>query len=277
MLALGSAGCEEEEKTRILDPVQVAMDENVPPLYEDDEMTLYEVKAPVQFPIIAPSDEMMADLQNTMTEPYGRAPWITLDDVRVQLSWTLTNLDNEEHTVQVLIDPWNEFGRYYPGLTLVDAEEGEFFPNLSGIDRRFVLAGANKGKSSRRQGVFTYEDMDELARDFGTVMALMDNPPTSMPGGGMLEEGETALPTYVNHAFEEQNHSERDPLITPWIPRVVAGLTGIDMDLRTTEPARIALEVVVEITDQGTNKVRKEGEEDALLPPTQEIITIGTM
>lgn len=93
----------------------------------------------------------------------------------------------------------------------------------------------------------------------------------------MLEEGETALPTYVNHAFEEQNHSERDPLITPWIPRVVAGLTGIDMGLRTTEPARIALEIVVEITDQGTNKVRKEGEEDALLPPTQEIITIGTM
>jgi hypothetical protein len=81
----------------------------------------------------------------------------------------------------------------------------------------------------------------------------------------------------VNHAFDEQNHSERDPLIRPWIPGVVAGLTGIDMGLRTTEQARIALEVVVEITDQGTNKVREEGENDALLPPSEEIITIGSM
>ena len=273
-LALGAAGCDDKEKTRILDPIQVAMDESVMPSYMDDEMTLYEVKKGVQFPIIAPSDEAMASLG--AMEPYGREPWITLADVRVQLSWTLTNLDDVQHEVQVLIDPWNEFGRYYPGLTLVDAENGEFLPNLSGIDRRFVLEGANRGKGSRRQGVFTYEDMDELARDFGTVMALIAEPPTSVPGGD-LGEGESALPTYVNHAFEEQNHSERDPLIRPWIPAVVAGLTGIDMGLRTTEQARIALEVVVEITDQGTNKVREEGENDTLIPPTQEIITIGTM
>lgn len=273
VLALAAAGCGDKEKTRILDPIQVAMDESVMPVYMDDEMTLYEVKKGVQFPIIAPSDDAMASLG--AMEPYGREPWVTLEDVRVQLSWTLTNLDDVQHEVQVLIDPWNEFGRYYPGLTLIDAEEGEYFPNLSGIDRRFILDGANRGKNSRRQGVFTYEDMDELARDFGTVMALIDNPPTTMPGGGMLEEGESALPTYVNHAFEEQNHSERDALIRPWIPAVIAGLTGIDMGLRTTEQARIALEVVVEITDQGTNKVREEGENDELIPPTQEIITIG--
>jgi hypothetical protein len=275
-LAPFAAGCGEEEETRILDPVQVAMDENITPVYEDEEMSIYEVKRSVAFPIIAPNDEAMAALQNNPMEPYDRQPWITLEDVRVQLSWTVTNLDDVQHTVQIIIDPWNEFGWYYPGLTLVDAEEGEYLPNLSGIDRRFVLDGANKGKYSRRQGVFTYEDLDEMARDFATVMALIDNPPTSLPGGGMLEEGETALPTYVNHAFDEQNHSERDPLTRPWVPGVVAGLTGIDMGLRTTEPARIALEVVVEITDQGTGKVRQEGENDALLPKNDTIITIAT-
>jgi hypothetical protein len=274
-LAPFAAGCGEEEETRILDPVQVAMDENVPPVYEDDEMTIYEVKRSVPFPIIAPNPDAAAALENNPTPPYDHQPWITLEDVRVQLSWTLTNLDNQERVVQLIIDPWNEFGWYYPGLTLVDAEEGEYFPNLSGIDRRYVLAGANKGASSRRQGVFTYEDLDEMARDFGTVMALIAEPPTSFPGGGVLEEGESALPTYVNHAFEEQNHSERDPLIKPWVPTVVAGLTGIDMGLRTTEPARIALEIVVEITDQGSGKVRKEGENDALLPKNETIITIG--
>jgi hypothetical protein len=275
--ALGTAalGCNEEEKTRILSPVQVAMDETVPPSYEDEEMTLYEVKKGVPFPIIAPSAEALAALENNPMDPYGRQPWITLEDVRVQLSWTLTNLDNVQHEVELIIDPWNEFGRYYPGITLIDAEEGEYAPNLSGIDYRFILEPVSKGKSSRRQGVFTYEDLDEMARDFGTVMNLIKYPPTAYPGGMMLEEGESALPSYVNHTFNWQNHSESDPLIREWIPRVVAALTGIDMGLRTTEQANIALELVVEITDQGTNKVRPEGAKDALLPATEAIITIG--
>jgi hypothetical protein len=276
LLALGSVACGEDERTRILDPIQVAMDENVPPIYEDDEMTLYEVKRTITFPIIAPDEDVAASLAGSPMDPYGRKPWITLDDVRVQLSWTITNLDDQEHVVELLVDPANEFGRYYPGMTLVDAEEGEFVPNLSGIDTRYVLAGAKQGKGSRRQGTFTYEDLDELARDFGTVMSLILNPPTSFPGGGMLEEGETALPTYVNHAFDTQNHSERDLLVKDWIPKTVAGLTGVDVGLRTTEKARVALEVVIEITDQGTDKVRREGAKDALLPPTDVIITIGT-
>jgi hypothetical protein len=274
-LALGVTGCGEEEQTRILDPVQVAMDESVE-AYEVGELTFYEVKKGVGFPIIAPSADAMADLSNRPMEPYDHVPWVTLDDVRVQLSWTLTNLDEQDHVVELLIDPWNEFGRYYPGFTLVDAEEGEYAPNVSGIDTYYVLEGANQGSGSRRQGTFTYEDLDEMARDFGTVMSLILNPPTGYPGGGMLEEGESALPTYVNHAFDTQNRSQDDPLVQSWVPSTVAGLTGIDMGLRTTEQARIALEVVIEITDQGTNKVRREGEKDMLLPETQVIITIGT-
>jgi len=267
--ALASSACGQDEHTRILDPVQVAMDENVPPIYEDDEMTLYEVKRGVGFPIVAPSADVMASLNETPMDPYGRQPWITLEDVRVQLSWTLTNLDNEDRVVELIIDPWNEFGRYYPGMTLVDAENGEFLPNLSGIDVRYVLEGANEGKGSRRQGTFTYEDLDEMARDFGTVMALIAEPPLGA-------DGESMLPTYVNHAFDTQNRSENDVLVSGWVPNTVAGLTGIDMGIRTTEPARVALEVVVEITDQGTDKVRREGDRDALLPKNETIITIGT-
>jgi hypothetical protein len=272
--SMATAACGEDERTRILEPEQVAMDENVPPAYEDDELTIYEVKKAVQFPIIAPDADAMAALNGNPVQPYGRQPWITLDDVRVQLSWTLTNLDDELREVELLIDPWNEFGRYYPGLTLVDAENGEYQPNISGINERYILEGANKGKSSRRQGVMTYEDLDELARDFATVMNLIANPPTTLLGAE-LEEGESALPTYVNHAFDFQNRSHNDPLVRDWIPPVVAGLTGIDMGLRTSTPARIALEIVVEITDLGSDKVRREGEKDALIPPTDVIITIG--
>ena len=90
------------------------------------------------------------------------------------------------------------------------------------------------------------------------------------------EDQASILPTYVNHAFDFQNHSNKDPLVKSWVPETVAGLTGVDFGLRTYGPATIALEVVLEVTDQGTGKVREEGADDALLPPTQEIITVGT-
>jgi hypothetical protein len=28
----------------------------------------------------------------------------------VQVTWTISNLDDEEHVVELLVDPWNEFG-----------------------------------------------------------------------------------------------------------------------------------------------------------------------
>ena len=60
------------------------------------------------------------------------------------------------------------------------------------------------------------------------------------------------------------------------MPATAAGLTGVDFGLRAYEEATIALEVVAEVTDQGTGKVREEGATDALLPATQTIITVGT-
>jgi hypothetical protein len=62
----------------------------------------------------------------------------------------------------------------------------------------------------------------------------------------------------------------------------VAALTGVDFGLMTEEAGadgmnapNIALEIVVEVTDLGSGKLRKEGADDVLLPPTTEIITVG--
>jgi hypothetical protein len=278
-VALGALGtaCSEDEKTRILPPEQVAMNPAVEPVFSTDEMSIYEVKKGLQFPIIAPEGALPGP-QDGQYEPYGRKPWVGLEDVRVQLTWTISNLDNEGRVVELLVDPWTEFGRYWPGLTLVDPEEGEYQPNLSGIDRYYLLEKASAGDKSRVHGTITYDDMDELARDFATAMNLIKHPPTTYPGGGYVEPEDQAsiLPTYVNHAFDFQNHSNKDPLVKSWVPETVAGLTGVDFGLRTYGPATIALEVVLEVTDQGTGKVRAEGADDALLPPTQEIITVGT-
>jgi hypothetical protein len=113
-------------------------------------------------------------------------------------------------------------------------------------------------------------------------------PPTTGIGGYELEEGESPLPTYANHAFHFENRAENDPLVARWVPGVVAGLTGVDIGLRTADRGetpgmdpetpvapKIALEVVVEITDLSGDKVRREGASDALLPPTETIVTIG--
>lgn len=280
--ATAAVGCGGIDETRMLPPAQVAMNQTVPPIYQDDELTIFEVKSWIQFPIIAPAAGTLGSPQDGQFEPYGREPWITLEDVRVQVSWTVSNLEAQPYNVHLIIDPWTEFGRYWPGLTLVDAEDGEYVPNQSGIDEFFRLEGTAAGEASRRHGTFTYDDMDELARDFATVMNLIKFPPTSYPGGEPLEEGESALPTYVNHAFHFQNHSERDALVRPWVPAVAAGLTGIDFGLQTMQTGpdgmnapNIALEVVVEVTDLGSGKVRREGAKDALLPPPAETITIG--
>jgi hypothetical protein len=280
LLGLALGGCGDADETRMLPPNQVAMHQGVGPIYDDGELRIFEVKKALQFPIIAPEPGSLPAPQDGQFEPYGRRPWITLEDVRVQISYTVSNLDDEQHNVHLIIDPWTEFGRYWPGLTLIDAEEGEYAPNLSSFDSYFPLPGVGAGEASRRHGVITYDDMDEVARDFATVMHLIKFPPP--PPDGADPEEANPLPTYVNHAFHFQNRSDRDPLVQAWVPEVAAALTGIDFGLQTEEPGadgvnapNIALEIVVEVTDLGTGKVRREGAEDILLEATTEIITIG--
>ncbi|HYQ16733.1 MAG TPA: hypothetical protein VEQ58_13270, partial [Polyangiaceae bacterium] len=82
--------------------------------------------------------------------------------------------------------------------------------------------------------------------------------------------------TYTNHAFHWQNRSYNDLLTKQWVPKTIAGLTGLDIGFRTSEPATIAIEVAIEVVDKNGKRVRREGEESkALLPPTDEIITVG--
>lgn len=307
--SLFALGCGSGDNDRNLPPSEVGMAQSVAPIFNDGETELFEVKRGLQFPILAPDSASKAALNKDKVEPYGREPWITADDVKVQITWTLSNLDNIQHNVEVLIDPWNEFGRYYPGMQLADAQEQKFEPNLSGIDEYFVLDAASAGDSSRRHGTFTFDDMHEMAVDFATVQNLIKNPPTMLPGGfDSMDMGmDNPLPIYVNHAFNVQNRSYDDLLSKPYIPAVIAGLTGIDFGFRTSDttpcaagtapPASdtadagdagttstgmmgcadtIALEIAVEIVDTGSDRVQEEGGTKPLLKPTTVVVTVGT-
>ncbi len=83
------------------------------------------------------------------------------------------------------------------------------------------------------------------------------------------------LPVYANHAFNLINHSYNDVLVAPYIPKVIAGLTGIDFGFRTTEKATIALDIQIEIVDLGQDRVEPAGESKPLLAPTTEVVTVG--
>jgi hypothetical protein len=266
-LAIGCGSKHEEGKT--LPSVHGGMDQSLAPVYDDGELELYEVRVGTPLPILAPTPEQAAAVEAQPMAPYAHAPWARLGQVRVQLSWTLTNLDDEPHTVEVLVDPWNEFAKYFPGLQLADEENGTYLPNLSGIDYLYAMDAAG-GPDSRRHGTFTFDDLDEMARDFATALALRADPPPSD------DPDEDPTLRYVNHAFAFQNHSDRDPLVQKWVPPVAPALTGFDIGLRTFEPAKVAIEVVAEVVDNGDDRVKTQGKGGALLEAPTEVVTFGT-
>ena len=275
--AVWAAGCGPQEEARNLQPEQVGLTPDVPPIFEDDKSQLFEVKRGLQFPILDPTPAQADALNQEVVEPYGRKPWITNADVKVQLTWTLSNLDKDPHVVEMLIDPWNEFGRYYPGMTLTDAQEQTFKPNFSGIDRYYILEGNGSGASSRRHGTCTFDDMNEMAIDFATVQNMIKFPPP-LPNGVQSDPDMMVdpLPIYANHAFNFINLSTDDLLVAPYIPKVIAGLTGVDFGFRTTEKATIALDIQIEVVDLGQGRVQEAGSSKKLLAKTTEVVTVGT-
>jgi hypothetical protein len=269
-LALGATfaglGCG-DENTRQLPPAAVALAETVPPVYDDGELTIYEAKTSLMLPIIAPGDTAMSELAAAPSDPFDRLPWITNDDVGVQVNWTLSNLDERDHNVWVMVDPYNEFGRYEPAIVVTGDEATR---DLSGIDMLFLLPGTASGEAeSRIVGTFTFDDMDELARDFAAVFKILRD---AAPIDDMEEDPRSTL---VNYAFNVRNRSYNSPLLEPYRPLVVPGLTGFDFGVRAFEPANVALEIVVEVRDQRGDRVAERGQSVRLLEPPGEVISAG--
>jgi hypothetical protein len=200
-------------------------------------------------------------------DPFARRPWITHDDVEVQVTWTLSNLDAEERSVWVMLDPWNEFGRYEPAIQVNDEEAVR---DLSGIDMLFLLPGSSDGATNGRLiGTFTFDDMDELALDFATVFKILND---AVPAS---DEEEDPRSTLVNHAFNVRNRTYDSPLLEPYRPSVVPGLVGFDFGVRTSASANVALEIAVEVTDRRGDRVAPRGESQRLLEPPEEVISAG--
>jgi hypothetical protein len=241
LAAWGAVGCGAESDKQTYDPVALGMTSADPPLFDDGESTIYEVKRGVSLPITVPTPAILAELSPVVL-PYTRTPWITTHDVKVQVTWTISNLDKQAHNIEILLDPWNEFARYVPGVSV---GEEETVPDLSGIDLLLRVEGM-----SRKKGIFTFDDMDEVATDLATVQNIINTT------AGTMVEGVNGL---VNHAFEIHNRSSDDRLVKAYIPSTIAGLVGFDIGLRASEQSNVAVEIIVEVTDFAGNRVNTKG------------------
>jgi hypothetical protein len=235
------AGCESStDATGVIAPVVVSMSSTAAPYYSSEELTIYWEEKDVTLPV----KKGTGMEQNSA--PYPSSPYLLTSDYLLQVDYTVTNLDNVENAVWVTMNPWNQFVSYYPGVTVVSDDETE--PNLPGTERAVVLPAM-----SRVQGTFTTDDMTDLATKLDIAMNIMVKGPT-----GAASQYDQA--TLINHDFDDEYRvNDNDPLMTPYIPSIVAGMTGFTLGILSYSSANVALEINIQLTDNSASSTYPDG------------------
>src|SRR4051794_17280127 len=106
VLVGASVGCANEGETQVIPPVVLGMTETTAPAYDDGEVQIYESYLPVPLPLRRPTDE---ERPKGDADPYPRPPFHVAGDTRITARFTISNLEDKPHNVEMLLDPWNEF------------------------------------------------------------------------------------------------------------------------------------------------------------------------
>jgi hypothetical protein len=277
------AACAAGSSDQVTPPVDLGMVSTMAPYYQDENVTIYEAQTPVQLPIRQPtSADYKAMGPAPKGTPYPHGPFMTVGDETIEVHYTISNIDPQSHAVWLLIDPWNEFVRWDPGVTIVSDEETE--PNW-GYDLVFLVPG-----DSRVEGTLTTDDMQEIATKLASVENMLaspeamqadeaadaaagDNGPDDPNATSSADSSFDPVAT-ANNIFNPQNRSNSgDVLYTPWIPPVIAGLTGFDLGLRTYEQANIAIEITMEIQDVNGDRFITIGSNAPQLGPPPKVLS----
>jgi hypothetical protein len=245
LLAAVISGCSGNDG-QVTHPSIVGMTDTTPAYYSDGNLTIYEVQIPVTMPMRAPDAAQAAKLgaAPSYLTSFGAtaAPWILVGDVQTTITYTITNLDNATNTVELLIDPWNPYVKYSPGVEIVS--DDETLPDLSGYDQLYVL-----NPQQRLVGTIIPDDTYALGLELATVMNISVVDPNDPNGNGLF-----------NHTFDLQNRStaaDPDPLISMYIPPVqnIPAMIGFNLGLRSYTPMNVAVEVTVDVQDMTGGKV----------------------
>jgi hypothetical protein len=246
--AMGVGACESSSNaTGIVAPLDLGMTSTVAPYYTDGNLTLYWEQQPVSLPVRKGTGT------GKVVSPYPAAPYILSSDYQLEINYTVSNLDSQDHDVWVTIDPWNEFVQYDPGVTIVSDDETE--PNLAGLLTPVVLPAM-----SRIQGTFTADDTHDLAAKLAIAMEIMATP---VKPNATFDQA-----TLLNHDFDTAfRTNDGDPLMAPYIPSVIAGLTGFNLGLQSYEQMNVAIEVTMQIIDNSGGKLIPPGESGTPVGP----------
>jgi hypothetical protein len=260
------AGCNNDSSNQQTAPLSLGMTSTITPYYSDPNLTIYEVQKPVALPVRRPGPGQMSGAPPANT-PYTHAPYLLASDEQVEVHYTISNLDDQDYSVFLLVDPWNEFVRWNPGITVVN--DDITLPNF-GYDKEFLV----KAKS-RLEGTLTSDDLIEIATKLASVQQLLASPQTMQALAA--DAGPSSFnPTQVaNNIFNPQNRSNgNDPNYTPWIPPVIAGVTGFDLGLRLYNVAgNIAVEITIDIVDVNGNKFVPSDSTDPQLGPPPKVLS----
>jgi hypothetical protein len=249
----GSVSACGDERVYIGDgkPYQVALTAATMPVESSKNGSLYIVETHAELPIRAPSASELAALVSGVSRykklPFPRLPWVSRDDVALQVDFTLSNLDNAAHDIDVIINGQNEFDEYVP--TVVDTEDA-LLPLHAQWERRYRLAAKSRIEVTVRE-----DEFDEVAVDLATVV------------NGAPNSDEVVY-------FE--NKSDSDPRSIKYIPAVIPGLIGLRLGLRAMETAPVLLEATVRVRDV-SDKLASDGQAqlhvtpklfESVVPPT---------
>lgn len=262
--AIASAACAKASGDQITSPLALGMTDTTPPYYSDGQLTLYQVLTPVPLPVRAMTNvDTQAVGRAPAGTPYPRGVFLRAEDESVEVHYTLSNVDGSPHDVWLLIDPWNEFVRWAPGVMVVNDEETD--PNY-GYDLEFPIAAKD-----RIDGTITFDDMHEIAIKLASVENLLANAPQGQPAGTTLDT--TVVANNIFNPANRSNSTPADPLYTPWIPPVIAGVTGFDLGLRTSEPANVAVEITIEVQDRRGDRFVVEDSGAATMGPPPQVLS----
>ncbi|GAC1542221.1 MAG: hypothetical protein NVS3B10_31090 [Polyangiales bacterium] len=240
---VGAAACKGSVETRTIGPITLALSDATPVAKVPAAggaggaggAGLFETQASVVLPLTQrPADGAAA------SKPYPRAIWYGASDLQVQVTYTISNLSDDAVIFELLVDPWNEFIRYTPQVS-VD-EEGRISADASPIDRRIIL-----DPRARISGTVSYDDFYRMALDLAVIMNGSPNP---------------------FHVIEPHTKILTDPQTSYLIPSQIDGLTGFDLSLRSSSKAKLALEATVELIDHGGYLVA-EGTTSNASPPAE--------
>jgi hypothetical protein len=203
---------------------QVALTPSTPPVFASRDGALYMVETRASLPLRQPSPTELHDLQMGVRAwkhlPFSRLPWIERGDEELQVDFSLSNLDDTSHDVDVVINGANEFDEYFPGVAVVANNP---VPMHAQWERTYTLA-----PKSRQAHTVREEELDEAAVDLATVVNGAPNP---------------------DEVVYFENKSSSDPRSQKYIPAVIPGLIALRLGLRATQTGQILLEATVRVRD----------------------------